>query len=104
MVRRSASQHVTGRPKKRRSPERFSRLGKRIIALGDKQLAIGRILGVTQQTVSKKLLGETGISIVDLEMLAVHYDVHISYFFEDWTPPTRKIRPKRRHGPRRPGK
>ncbi len=101
MARRSADDHVTGRPKKRDSPGCYSRLAKRIAALDKRQSDLGRVLGVTQQTVSKKLLGETGVSIVDLEMLAVLYGVHISYFFEDWTPPTRKIRPKRRHGPRR---
>ncbi len=101
MARRSADEHVSPLGSKRGPNRQYTRLGRRIVALGDKQLAIGRVLGVTQQTVSKKLLGETGISIVDLEMLAVHYGVHMTYFFEDWTPPTRKIRPKRRHGPRK---
>ncbi len=103
MARLSADEHVTGKPKKRGSPGCYCRLGKRIVALGGKQRAIDRVLGVSQQTVSKKLLGQTGISIPDLEMLAVHYGVHISYFFEDWTPPKRKIRPRRRGARRRGG-
>jgi len=72
------------------------RLGERIAELGGGQRDIARVLDVSQQTVSKKLRGETQVFVADLEMLAAHYGVHPSYFFEDWKPPKRKPRPKRR--------
>jgi len=96
MARRNEDEHVSPQGSKRGSNRQYSRLGKRIAALGKRQRDIARVLGVSQQTVSKKLLGQTGISVVDLEMLAVHYGVPMTYFFEDWTPPKRKLKPKRR--------
>ena len=50
------------------------------------QWALADVLGVTQQTISKKLRGETAILVSDLEKLARHYKIHMTYFFEGWRP------------------
>jgi transcriptional regulator with XRE-family HTH domain len=61
----------------------YIRIGLRIAALGKRQRHIAAVLGVSQQTVSKKLRGETAILLSDLERLATHYSVPMTYFFED---------------------
>ena len=58
-------------------------IGHRIVALGRRQRHIAAVLGVSQQTVSKKLRGETAILLSDIERLAAHYSVPMTYFFED---------------------
>ncbi|MHC4202707.1 MAG: helix-turn-helix domain-containing protein [Planctomycetota bacterium] len=72
--------------KKIRKVRLYTRLGGRIAALGDRQRALAKVLRVSQQTISKKLRGETAILVTDLEKLARHYKVHMTYFFEDWRP------------------
>ena len=73
--------------KKKRGPKRlYNRLGKRIAALDDRQSDLGRVLGISQQTISRKLLGQTSVTVADLEKFARHYKVHMRYFFEDWKP------------------
>ncbi len=72
---------------KKRGPKRlYNRLGKRIAALDERQSDIGRVLGICQQVVSRKLLGKTAVSVADLEKLAQYYKVPMTYFFEDWRP------------------
>ena len=61
----------------------YTKIGKRISALGKRQRSIALVLGLSQQTVSRKLRGETAILVSDLEKLAEHYKVPITYFFED---------------------
>ena len=61
----------------------YTEVGKRIAALGKRQKHIARVLGVSQQTVSKKLRGETAILLSDLEKLGAHYKVPLTYFFEE---------------------
>ncbi|MHC4253070.1 MAG: helix-turn-helix domain-containing protein, partial [Planctomycetota bacterium] len=61
----------------------YIRIGHRIAALGNRQRHIAAVLGVSQQTISKKLRGETAILLSDLERLATHYSVPMTYFFED---------------------
>lgn len=41
------------------------------------------MLGVAQQTVSKKLRGKTAIFLSDLQRLAENYGVPLTYFFEE---------------------
>ncbi len=72
--------------KKKRKRKCYTRLGERIAALARRQWELGDVLGVSQQTISKKLRGETAILVADLEKLARHYKVHMAYFFEDWRP------------------
>ena len=61
----------------------YRRLGKRIATLGT-QAEIARALGVSQQTVSKKLRGETAILVKDLERLARRFRLSMGWFFEGW--------------------
>jgi transcriptional regulator with XRE-family HTH domain len=96
MARRSADDHVTGKPKPRGPKRQYSRLGKRLAALDKRQSDIARVMGISQQSVSKKLRGEIYVTVAEIEMLAAHYGVPITHFFEDWTPPKRKIKPGRR--------
>ncbi len=51
-------------------------------ALAGNQTELGKVLGVSQQTVSKKLLGECAIFVSDLETLAKRHRVKMTYFFE----------------------
>ncbi len=69
--------------RKTRKVRAYTEVGKRIAALGKRQQAISRVLGVSQQTVSKKLRGETAIMLSDFETLAKHYKVPMTYFFEE---------------------
>ena len=61
----------------------YTAIGDRITTLGRRQREIASVLGVSQQTVSKKLRGETAILLSDLEKLGAHYKVPLTYFFEE---------------------
>ena len=61
----------------------YTAIGDRITTLGRRQRQIADVLGVSQQTVSKKLRGETAILLSDLEKLGAHYKVPLTYFFEE---------------------
>ncbi|MHC4198955.1 MAG: helix-turn-helix domain-containing protein [Planctomycetota bacterium] len=74
------------RKKKQRKRKPYTRLGERIAALASRQWELADVLGVTQQSISHKLHGVHVITVPDLEKLARHYKVHITYFFEDWRP------------------
>ena len=50
--------------------------------MGKRQHAIAKALKISQQTVSKKLRGETAILLSDLEKLSKYYKVPVTYFFE----------------------
>ena len=60
----------------------YTAVGKRIASLGKRQHAIAKALKISQQTVSKKLRGETAILLSDFEKLAKYYSVPVTYFFE----------------------
>ena len=60
----------------------YTAVGKRIASVGKLQNAIAKALKVSQQTVSKKLRGETAILLSDLEKLSTYYKVPVTYFFE----------------------
>jgi transcriptional regulator with XRE-family HTH domain len=61
----------------------YTEVGKRIAALGKRQKHIARVLGVRQQSVSKKLRGGSAILLSDLEKLSEAYGVPLTFFFED---------------------
>jgi transcriptional regulator with XRE-family HTH domain len=58
----------------------YSAVGKRIAALGVRQVDLAKALGVSQQTISKKLRGETAIFLSDLEKLAKKFKRPICFF------------------------
>ena len=60
----------------------YTPLGVKIAAIGKRQRELARVLRVSQQTISKKLRGETAIMVSDLEKLGKHYKVPLTYFFE----------------------
>ncbi len=60
----------------------YTDIGFRIAELGERQRKLAKVLRVSQQTISKKLRGETAILLSDLERLASHYKVAMTYFFE----------------------
>jgi len=60
----------------------YTTLGVKIAAIGKRQRELARVLRVSQQTISKKLRGETAIMVSDLEKLGKHYKVPLTYFFE----------------------
>jgi plasmid maintenance system antidote protein VapI len=64
----------------------YTDVGRRIAAACGRQREIARVLHVSQQTVSKKLRGETAILLSDLETLSQHFGIPLSYFFEQETP------------------
>jgi transcriptional regulator with XRE-family HTH domain len=73
----------------------YTALGTRINEVGKRQQIIADAMGISQQTVSKKLRGETAVLVRDLEKLADHFELPMSYWFDgDGLPPatTRAIR------------
>lgn len=65
-----------------RCVRRYTVLGERIVSLaGNRQMPIANALDVSQQTVSKKLRGETAILVSDLEELAPAFGVDMDYWF-----------------------
>lgn len=72
--------------KKRGRIRAYTEIGSRIAGLGERQRHLAAVLEVSQQTISKKLRGETAILVSDLEKLGKHYDVPLTYFFEEEAP------------------
>jgi transcriptional regulator with XRE-family HTH domain len=60
----------------------YTAVGNRIASLEKGQVAIGEALRISQQAISKKLRGECRILLSDLERLAKHYEVPVTYFLE----------------------
>ena len=63
---------------------RYTNIGCRIVSKGGTQVKISKMLGISQQTVSKKLRGETAIMLSDLEKLSKRMKVPITFFFEGY--------------------
>ncbi len=61
----------------------YTEIGNKIAALGKRQTDIARVLGVSQQTISKKLRGGCAILVSDLETLSKAYGIPLTYFFEE---------------------
>ena len=60
---------------------RYTPLGNRIAELGGTQTALAKAMKISQQTISKKMRGEVAIAVSDLEKLAKHFKVPMTYFF-----------------------
>lgn len=60
----------------------YTAVGRRIASVGKRQHAIAKALKISQQTVSKKLRGETAILLSDFEKLSKYYKVPVTFFFE----------------------
>jgi transcriptional regulator with XRE-family HTH domain len=69
--------------RRKRRIRRYSRIGHRIAELGT-QAVVAKALGISQQTVSKKLRGETAILLADLERIAKEFKLPITWFFEGY--------------------
>ena len=65
--------------KAKRGLAAYSKYGKRISALG-LQREIAKALGLSQQTVSKKLRGVILLTVPDLEKLSKKFKVPMTYF------------------------
>jgi transcriptional regulator with XRE-family HTH domain len=67
----------------------------RMLALsGGRQCDLAEALGVSPQSVSKKVRGESALLLSDLEKLSAHYDVPMDYFFggrEELPPELKKV-------------
>jgi len=68
---------------KRRVRGKYTNIGSRI-AQDRTQAQLAKMLGISQQTVSKKLRGETAILLSDLEKLAKKMKVSPAWFFEGY--------------------
>ncbi len=67
----------------RKSCRAYCKVGERIASLARNQTELGCVLGIGQQTVSTKLRGKSAILVSDLEKLARHYDIPVTFFFEE---------------------
>lgn len=61
--------------------DKHTALGKKALALAKTQAELAKILELSQQSVSAKLVGRTIFTLEDLERISKHYDVPIIYFF-----------------------
>ena len=59
----------------------YTQIGKKIAALSKNQTELSQVLGLTQQSISGKLLGKIATSIDDLEKLSKYFDCPIIFFF-----------------------
>ncbi len=69
---------------KKRRVKAYVRIGRRLSELGN-QRELAKALGVSQQTVSKKLRGECAILLSDLETLAKKLKKPMTWFFEEYS-------------------
>jgi transcriptional regulator with XRE-family HTH domain len=69
--------------KRKQQVRKYNRIGTRLAELG-RQVDIAKALGVSQQTVSKKLRGECAIMLADLERLAKKFKISVTWFFEGY--------------------
>jgi len=69
--------------RRKRRIRNYTRIGSRLAELG-RQADLAKALGVSQQTVSKKLRGECAIMLADLERLAKKFSIPVTWFFEGY--------------------
>jgi len=69
--------------RKKRVVRKYNRIGTRLAELG-RQVDLAKALGVSQQTVSKKLRGECAIMLSDIERLAKKFKLSVTWFFEGY--------------------
>ncbi|MCK5642701.1 MAG: helix-turn-helix transcriptional regulator [Gammaproteobacteria bacterium] len=70
--------------KKKKAPRAlaaYNELGTRIMGCFKTQRELAKMLGISQQTVSKKLRGQTAVMLADLEKLSKHLGVPMAAFF-----------------------
>lgn len=67
----------------KRVRRKYTQIGARMAALASGQRELAKVLRVTQQTVSKKLRGDSGVLLSDIERLSQAYGVPMAYFFEE---------------------
>lgn len=72
-----------GRKKKQRKVADYTNIGTKIASLGT-QVEVGTALSLSQQTVSKKLRGEVGIFLADIEELALQFNKTVTWFFQGY--------------------
>ena len=58
----------------------YTVLGRKIAHLARNQSELATVLELTQQSVSGKLSGKIAVTLHDMELLAKHYEVPMSYF------------------------
>jgi transcriptional regulator with XRE-family HTH domain len=63
---------------------RYTNIGMRIMSKGGTQAKVAKMMSISQQTVSKKLRGETAILLADLETLAKKMKVSPAWFLEGY--------------------
>ena len=68
---------------KRRVVGKYTNVGLRILE-GRTQMQVAKLLGISQQTVSKKLRGETAILLSDIGKLSKKMKVPVTYFFKGY--------------------
>ena len=78
MVKKKVRLNACGKLRRHRP---YTSYGERIAALGT-QREIAKAMGLSQQTVSKKLQGETSIALHDLVKVADYFDVPPAYFLD----------------------
>jgi transcriptional regulator with XRE-family HTH domain len=69
--------------KRKHQVRKYTRIGHRLAELG-RQVDLAKALGLSQQTVSKKLRGDTAILLSDLERLAKKFKLPVTWFFEGY--------------------
>jgi transcriptional regulator with XRE-family HTH domain len=60
---------------------KYTAVGLRIAALGVRQADLAKVLGLSQQSVSKKMRGEVPVFVSDIQKLAKKYKRPMCYFF-----------------------
>jgi transcriptional regulator with XRE-family HTH domain len=69
--------------KRNRRIRNYCRIGRRLAELGP-QRVLAKALRISQQTVSKKLRGETAILLADMERIARKFKLPMTWFFEGY--------------------
>ena len=70
-------------PRKRKIGK-YNAVGERIIKLGRRQIALAKLLDVSQQSVSKKLRGDVDWRVSELVHIAAQYEVTVSDLLEGY--------------------
>ncbi len=68
---------------RQRTRGEYTVLGHRVLQAGRRQVAIAKVLDLSQQSVSQKLRGDTEWKVSELQKLAAHFEVPVSFFFEE---------------------
>ena len=69
--------------KRKQQIRKYTRIGHRIAELGT-QIVVAKAMGISQQTMSKKLRGEVAITLSDLERIAKKFKLPMTWFFEGY--------------------